>query len=178
MMTTWGLGTLARTCEYLKATYGEASCRITPDVNLSPTTTLTFEPGLASDDDPPCLCDDVDMVRITMSVTDKHRLPVSASCRWQHPAGLTRDKFGCTTVEGRPVADYADIWACMEEASCDIEGADGTFRFAPLRDPRAAAVSTYFHASRAKHQFSYVPDTVDEGALHALPSVTQWIALR
>ncbi|CAN0464507.1 unnamed protein product, partial [Hapterophycus canaliculatus] len=47
-----------------------------------------------------------------------------------------------------------------------------------LRDPRAVAVSTFFHARRTGYRYSYKVDTVDEGALLSLPSVAQWIALR
>lgn len=63
MMTTWALGTLARTCEHLKDTFGPATCRIDPDLTqeLPFLATLTFQPGLASDDEGYCRCDTVDM---------------------------------------------------------------------------------------------------------------------
>lgn len=55
---------------------------------------------------------------------------------------------------------------------------DGLLHFATIRDPRAAAISTYFHALRHPNKFSYMSQTVDEEAVKSLPSVAQWVALR
>ncbi|CAM9643384.1 unnamed protein product [Scytosiphon promiscuus] len=181
MMYAWAVGILARTCEHLQATYGHASCRIDPDITeaLADSATMTFEPGLAAQDVTSCPCDSIDMVRLTIVTYRKHILPVNSDCRWNHPGGFTDDIFPCTTVGGRPVENYADILGCMEEAACEIT--DDKLQFAPLRDPRAVAVSTYFNRRRKSSFYTTYPDaprTVEEGALKSLTSVAQWIALR
>lgn len=63
MMYAWAVGTLARTCEHLQATYGRASCRVDPDITEAPadSVTLTFEPSSASNDDTACPCDSIEM---------------------------------------------------------------------------------------------------------------------
>ncbi|CAM9643453.1 unnamed protein product [Scytosiphon promiscuus] len=181
MMYAWAVGALARTCEHLQATYGEESCRMDPDLTVAipGEATLTFEPSWAAEDSSSCPCDTIDMVRISVATFGKHWLPVRATCRWHHTGGFNEDDFPCNTVAGRPVENHTDLWACMQEASCRI--IDEKLQFAPLRDPRAVAVSTYFNRRKNPLFYSEYPDaprTVNEGVLKALPSVTKWIALR
>ncbi|CAM9579189.1 unnamed protein product [Scytosiphon promiscuus] len=182
MMYSWAVGTLARTCEHLQATFGRASCRVDPDLTkaLALTATLIFEPALVSGGDySACPCDSVNMVNISVTTARKHRLPVDGSCRWSHPIGIVHGVSACRKAGGAAVTSYADLWACMQEASCKVS--DDKLQFAPLRDPRAVAVSSFFHMRRNRgsdaRDEQELP-TVDEVTLESLPIVSQWVALR
>lgn len=61
-------------------------------------------------------------VKISVTTTRKHKLPVDVSCRWSHPPGIVHGVPACRTLDGAPVASYADLWTCMQEAACEISG--------------------------------------------------------
>lgn len=63
--------------------------------------------------------------RVEIRVTDenKHSLPVDPLCPWQHPSGLAKREVGCSSADGSPLKNYFDIWLCMEQAACTINGA-------------------------------------------------------
>ena len=63
--------------------------------------------------------------RVEISVTDehKHTLPVDRKCVWQHPEGLAKHEVGCFSADGGAAKSYFDIWLCMEQAACTINGA-------------------------------------------------------
>lgn len=85
----------------------------------------------------------------------------------------------------------ADLWRCMHTAKCGIT-ADHTRRLqmAVLRDPRAVAVSSYFHLNRLKQQqqqqqqmsvkqrSSSNSRPLDDFALAFLPTTCMWVTLR
>lgn len=62
-------------------------------------------------------------VRVSVEQEHKHSFPVSPSCPWQHTNGIAPVGEGCNTVNGRPVENYADVWLCMQESPCEIQGA-------------------------------------------------------
>lgn len=63
--------------------------------------------------------------RVEISVTDglKHTLPVNQTCVWQHLQGLAIHDVGCFSADGGAAKNYFDIWLCMEQAACTINGA-------------------------------------------------------
>ena len=71
----------------------------------------------------------------------------------------------------------------IDVGACFNNPADERHQFALLRDPRAAAVSTFFH-ERTHHVIKKdaiadgSQDTIDEFVLAVLPSLCQWVAIR
>lgn len=62
--------------------------------------------------------------RVEIRVTNlaKHRLPVTRNCAWFHPNGLSKAGDACKLADGKALEGYTDLWRCMEEAACHIEG--------------------------------------------------------
>lgn len=84
--------------------------------------------------------------------------------------------FSCPTpsADGPSISPFS---AASLSRFSHKRAADDRLQLAPLRDPRAAAVSNYFYA-REKSARLHTTENVDEGVLEGLPSVAQWIALR
>ena len=57
-----------------------------------------------------------------MTDENKHALPVARKCKWQHPAGLAKQEVQCLAADGSPAKSYFDLWLCMEQAACQING--------------------------------------------------------
>lgn len=78
--------------------------------------------------------------RVEISVTDtlKHGLPVNSRCAWQHSVGLAKHGLGCLSADGGAAKSYIDIWLCMKQAACKIDGASNqeTTRTTMLRVAR------------------------------------------
>ncbi|CAN0056471.1 unnamed protein product [Scytosiphon promiscuus] len=178
-MFEWASAALAQTCLYLMKAYGRESCRMeTYDMH----TVMTFEPRLADwNKDVECSCDDVTKVTIDMSRVRKHTLPCEPECAWYHLYGIARpDNAGCKPpYDGAPPAeDLEGLWKCMDEAACDIN--DDRLQMAVMRDPRAMAVSAYFH--RLKHESKVLKElnisSVDDHFLRMLPALCRWTSVR
>lgn len=62
--------------------------------------------------------------RVAIRVTDegKHTLPVDGTCLWHHPLGLAKHEVGCYSADGDAAKNFFDIWLCMEQAACTING--------------------------------------------------------
>ena len=62
--------------------------------------------------------------RVEISVTDtlKHGLPVNSRCAWQHSVGLAKHGLGCLSADGGAAKSYFDLWLCMVQAACTING--------------------------------------------------------
>ncbi|CAM9695240.1 unnamed protein product, partial [Ectocarpus sp. 12 AP-2014] len=176
----WAHGLLEHTCEHLKHTYGDKTCRIerTRDETHLTNLTLVFEPGLAGSDGL-CSCEGISRVEVAASTRFKHSFPVPESCRWKHDAGIAKAGEGCGSVNGRPVENASDLWLCMKEASCEYS--DDSLQFAAMRDPRAVAVSTHFHVNSHIEENTRHPSLVkslDEAVLLILPQICQFTTIR
>ncbi|CAN0369647.1 unnamed protein product, partial [Ectocarpus sp. 6 AP-2014] len=176
----WAHDLLEHTCEHLKHTYGDKTCRIerTSDATHLTNVTLVFEPGLAGSDGL-CSCEGISRVEVAASTRFKHSFPVPESCRWQHDAEIAKEGEGCGSVNGRPVENASDLWLCMKEASCEYS--DDSLQFAAMRDPRAVAVSTHFHVNSRKEENIGHPSLVkplDEAVLLILPQICQFTTIR
>ncbi|CAM9747273.1 unnamed protein product [Pylaiella littoralis] len=185
MVSAWAYGTLFRTCELLQATFGAETCRVEPSIaqtKFGPRELIFEPPSSSGDDDAKCPCDTVDRVQIHYTQAGKHSFPIHRSCPWWHTPGLAAVGDGCNTVHGRPVEEYADIWSCMQESSCQIT--DERVQFVAMRDPRAVAVSTYFwvpkHLRRdlVRDHHPALNHTLDEAVLEILEDVSRWTSVR
>ncbi|CAN0301614.1 unnamed protein product, partial [Ectocarpus sp. 6 AP-2014] len=177
-MLDWAIGILQLTCKHLQAMYGLKSCRAEFTGEGKKVFTMTFQPSLAATS-AFCLCERIKRVEISATSKGKHSFPVSESCPWWHSYGLPAPNEGCWNAGGRPVENSFDLWTCMEESSCEF--ADGWLQFAAIRDPRAVAVSTYFHVQRfsnlhPKHPALHL--SLDQTVLMILPQVCHLTALR
>ncbi|CAM9967721.1 unnamed protein product [Ectocarpus sp. 12 AP-2014] len=157
--------------------YGLETCTIEftaakPDPNMR----MVFQPGLARSDEL-CSCEAIRRVEVAASTQHKHSFDVPGSCRWQHGGGVAKVGQGCGSVNGRPVKNAADLWFCMKEASCKYSGV--SFQFAVMRDPRAVAVSTYFHIQRTINlDHPAKGKSLDEAVLMILPQLCQFTTIR
>lgn len=113
-------------------------------------------------------------VTIAISTIAKHTLPVSQGCSWDHPDSVPREYDGCKFVQGRPVADYNDLLACIQESPCEI--VDDRAQMVILRDPRPVTVSCFFH--QMNYNRGAIKGTVEDYVMEMLPSVAQWVAIR
>lgn len=114
---------------------------------------------------------------ITLTNTDKHTLPVDASCAWYHKRGIAEeDAAVCNPVDGGAVAmNQAELWQCATDAACPI--IDNRLQLSVMRDPRAIAVSAYFHILREYPQTMRYA-SVDEYASAFLPAACKWLSIR
>ncbi|CAM9702439.1 unnamed protein product [Ectocarpus sp. 4 AP-2014] len=175
-MYSLAAGVIHHTCMELQAMYGSETCRI--EVKRDVRVTMIFEPSLAEGDDI-CPCDgNIHRVSIGATSAEKHGFPIARSCPWWHTLLLPNMTEGCWSVGGREVKNESDIWGCMQEASCKFQ--DDRLQFAAMRDPRAVAVSSYFHAKRVPN-YTWHPahnHTLDETVLMILPQLCHWTTLR
>ncbi|CAM9750308.1 unnamed protein product, partial [Ectocarpus sp. 6 AP-2014] len=176
-MYIWATGVLEHTCEHLRGMYGSKSCRTEDIGEEGKHLVMVFEPGLAASDSS-CACNGIERVEISVSHVDKHSLPVSDSCPWSHSYGFAHEGDGCWSVGGKRVENESDIWACMQETPCEIT--DNGLQFVPIRDPRAVAVSTYFHHVHSNLPENYVElhPSLDETVLEILPQLCHLTTLR
>ncbi|CAM9337264.1 unnamed protein product [Ectocarpus sp. 13 AM-2016] len=177
-MFDWAVGILQLTCKHLQGMYGLTSCRTEFTGEEQAVLTMTFEPSLAATG-ASCPCQRIRRVEISASFKGKHSFPVNKSCPWWHSYGLPAPHEGCWSAGGRPVENGLDLWACMEEASCEF--ADNRLQFAAIRDPRSVAVSTYFHVQRFSNLHPKHPAlslSLDQTVLVILPQVCHLTALR
>lgn len=63
-----------------------------------------------------------DRVEISITDEDKHSLPVNRTCVWHHPQGLAKHELGCFSADGGAAKSYFDLWLCMVQAACTING--------------------------------------------------------
>ncbi|CAB1111288.1 unnamed protein product [Ectocarpus sp. CCAP 1310/34] len=115
-------------------------------------------------------------VEISISTVDKHRLPVNESCPWSHGSGTVHEGDGCWSFDGHPVETGADLWACMQKTPCEIT--DNRLQFVPIRDPRAVAVSTYFHRVHKDNNYQKLHPSLDQTVLEILPVLCHFTTLR
>ncbi|CAM9151152.1 unnamed protein product [Ectocarpus sp. 8 AP-2014] len=179
---SWASGILRHTCERLQDMYGFETCRMEymSDKHTHRRTLMrmVFEPGLARSDEL-CSCEGISRVEVAASTRFKHSFAVSKSCRWTHLGGVADVEEGCGSVNGRPVENAADLWLCMEEASCEYS--DDSLQFAVMRDPRAVAVSTYFHVKRNNVlNLDHLSrgKSLNEAVLLILPQLCQFTTIR
>ncbi|CBN79477.1 hypothetical protein Esi_0254_0001 [Ectocarpus siliculosus] len=200
-MFEWAVNALMVTCEELGRLYGEGTCTFRwrgffsrrKQKPVSPETALVdmkevffvFKPnrqhGRSSAGGPsasPCPCSTVDKVSIMVSSLFKHDLPVPPSCPWQHVDNVTPENKGCTTVNGRRVGNYTDTVECLQQHPCRI--VDDRIQMLILRDPRAVAVSSFFHLKTHHHPFwkHLTDESVDSFVLRMLPTICHFIHLR
>eukprot|EP00903_Cladosiphon_okamuranus_P005694 g5656.t1 len=191
-MYEWAVNALVVTCSWLKLLFGRDSCRvswrnvqgeafptITKEVSVKEMkgVLLEFEPrtqrGDGSSDDASCKCKDVDKVSVDISHLLKHTFPVSRKCPWQHVNAITRVGKGCTFVAGRPVQNHTDSAQCLHEHPCKIT--DSRLQMLILRDPRAVAISSFFHLKRHKNGRN---ESAGEYAVRLLPTICRFVHLR
>ncbi|CAM9440594.1 unnamed protein product [Ectocarpus sp. 12 AP-2014] len=168
---------LEHTCEHLRGMYGSESCQMENITEDGKHMSMIFEPSLASRDGF-CACEGIERVEISVSCVDKHTLPVHDSCPWRHRNGIAREGDGCWSIDGQSVESESDIWACLQETPCEIT--DDRLQFVPIRDPRAVAVSTYFHHVHLNKPKNYLKmhPSLDETVLEILPEICHLTALR
>ncbi|CAM9150970.1 unnamed protein product [Ectocarpus sp. 13 AM-2016] len=157
--------------------YGLGSCRTDDHGDRKNHLTIIFEPSLASSD-ASCACPGIERVEISVSGFGKHSFPVSDSCPWSHSYGLAGKRDGCWSIDGQPVESELDLWTCIQKTPCEIT--DDRLQFVSIRDPRAVAVSTYFHhVNRNKpRNFLELHPSLDETVLEILPQVCHLTTLR
>ena len=81
---------------------------------------------------------------------------------------------------------YTNVLDWREDAPTTFSSfrlADARLQFVTMRDPRAAAVSTFFHeelhpSPKLKVTVGFGADTLDEFVLEMVPVLCQWVALR
>ena len=107
-------------------------------------------------------------------------LPVDTDCAYSHKGGMDLvidrrhiGKSACKFADGTAVENKEDLWRCMHEANCDIT--DDWLQMAVFRDPRPAAVSSYFH--RQVHGSPHV-GKLEDFIARELPIMCQWLAIR
>ncbi|CAN0378119.1 unnamed protein product, partial [Ectocarpus sp. 12 AP-2014] len=71
-----------------------------------------------------------------------------------------------------------DLWTCMQDTPCEIT--DNRLQFVPIRDPRAVAVSTYFHYVHHNNPRNYLElhPSLEETVLEMLPQLCHLTTLR
>ncbi|CAM9437971.1 unnamed protein product [Ectocarpus fasciculatus] len=177
-MYHWAAVVLEHTCEHLRGMYGSESCRTEAIGDEKKNLAMIFEPSLAASN-ASCGCDGIERVEISISCVEKHSMPVSDSCPWSHSYGFAHEGDGCWSIDGQPVENDSDLWTCMQETPC--ETTDNSLQFAPIRDPRAVAVSTYFHyltQSKFPEHYLELHPSLDEVVLEILPQLCHWTTLR
>ncbi|CAM9117189.1 unnamed protein product, partial [Ectocarpus sp. 13 AM-2016] len=174
-MCDWGMKILEQTCEHLQVMYGSESCRTEVIDEEGKHLAMVFEPGAASSD-ASCACVGIDRVEISVSCINKHTLPVNDSCPWSHGYGLAGKRDGCWSIAGQPVENESDLWTCMQASPCEIT--DKRLQIVPIRDPRAVAVSTYFHHVWGNTNYLKQHPSLDETVLETLPHLCHWTTLR
>ncbi|CAM9100646.1 unnamed protein product [Scytosiphon promiscuus] len=171
---------LAHACMHLQRAYGEKSCLI--EWNFA-NRTLMFEPYLAADNPGPCACDGVERVTIRLSNSQKHGIPVGEECGYAHKHNFAPvGREVCRGHSGSPLQDHSDVRSCVKESNCeymDRYNDEQQIAMAILRDPRAVAVSSYFH------QMLYRPDrtaerfeSIESFVKAWLPTICQWFTVR
>lgn len=104
-------------------------------------------------------------------------MPVDESCRWWRKNSIAYAGvlgFACKHYRRSQVMNYNDLWGCMREAACSIN--DDRQQFVVMRDPRAVAVSAYFH--RLSYGTLNGDAVKDKFILSLLVPVCQWLTLR
>lgn len=119
----------------------------------------------------------IDRVTITIVNFSKHTLPVDAGCNWSHGGGIAsaRDKTCTPRLGGERPKNKDELWKCVEESACRINSE--RLQMAVMRDPRAVAVSAYYHKLRGSPS-AVKGMSVDEFALALLPVICQWVSIR
>lgn len=114
---------------------------------------------------------------ITIVNYSKHTLPVEADCNWSHGGGIAKinSKSCARRHGGESPSNKAELWKCVQHSACRLT--DERLQMAVMRDPRAVAVSTYFHLLRV-HPASVHALSADEFVLALLPTVCQWVSIR
>lgn len=118
---------------------------------------------------------------ITLSKIGKHALPVEETCAFSHDVGYHLYlKFCEEADEGirqggdDPATVYGKVWGCMREAQCRV--VDDRKQMAVFRDPRAAAVSSFYFLKAG----GYVPEDlgIDAFVIGNLPVFCKWLLIR
>ncbi|CAM9983186.1 unnamed protein product [Ectocarpus sp. 12 AP-2014] len=175
----WARRVLEHTCEHLQAMYGSESCRTENISEDGKHMAMIFEPSPTSTSLNLCACSSMlGRVEISVSTVGKHSLPVSDLCPWSHGYGIAREGDGCWSFHGQPVENEADVWTCMQETPCEMT--DNRLQFVSIRDPRAVAVSTYFHHVHGNKPKNYLQlhPSLDETVLEILPQLCHLTTLR
>ncbi|CAM9129309.1 unnamed protein product [Ectocarpus sp. 8 AP-2014] len=176
-MFEWAKVVLKHTCDHLQDMYGPESCRTEEIGEKETQVNMIFEPSLATDAS--CTCEAIERVEISASCVGKHAFPVSDSCPWSHSLGLAAEDDGCWSIHGHAVENGSDLWTCLQETPCEIT--DHRLQFGPMRDPRAVAVSSYFHHVNSKkggENFLKRRPSLDEAVLEVLPQLCHLTTLR
>ncbi|CAN0256723.1 unnamed protein product [Ectocarpus fasciculatus] len=186
----WAQGALIGTCLYLQRLYGEQSCRFWTDNRAHPETNIIFEPELSSDENAPCSCTNVTRVHYAVKFIDmgrvKHFLPVTPECTYSHRFGivLDPDEPVCHPKTNHTLERWEDLWQCVEDADCTFLDDGEVLYVAPMRDPRAVTVSSYFYRIEHKDNQDFIAQrpelytSVDIYFQRALEAICMWSSLR
>lgn len=113
---------------------------------------------------------------ITLCKIGKHQLPVEDDCAFSHSVGFNLNPEVCPDVGegGSPAANLRGIQQCMEEARCRL--VDDRLQMLVFRDPRAAAVSSFYYLSAN----NYIPADmdVDTFILQNFRGFCKWLLVR
>lgn len=113
---------------------------------------------------------------ITLCKIGKHQLPVEDDCAFSHGVGFSLNPEVCPDVVegGSPAANVRGIQQCMDEAQCPL--VDDRLQMVVFRDPRPAAVSSFYYLSANK----YIPADMDVDAfiLQNFRGFCKWLLVR